>query len=56
MNGFATGVALRALGTMVWNAALRKGRMLTADGRRLTRRATNILGNKSARLASRALN
>ena len=25
MNGFANGVVLRALGTMVWDAALRKG-------------------------------
>ena len=36
--------------------SLEKGGMLTADGSRLTRRATNILGNKLAGLVSRALN
>jgi len=36
--------------------SLEKGGMLTADGNRLTRRATNILGNKLAGLVSRALN
>ena len=56
MNGFANGVMLRALGTMVWDVALRKGGMLKADRNRLTRRATNILGNKLAGLVSRALN
>ena len=55
MISFANGVALRALGTMAWDAALRKG-MLVVDGSRLTRRATNILGNKLAGLVSRALN
>ena len=36
--------------------SLEKGGMLMADGSRLTRRATNILGNKLAGLVSRALN
>ena len=36
--------------------SLEKGGMLTADGRCLTRRAANILGNKLAGLVSRVLN
>ena len=36
--------------------SLEKGGMLTADGSPLTRRATNIPGNKLAGLVSRALN
>lgn len=36
--------------------SLEKGRRLTVDGSRLTRRATNIFGNKLAGLVSRALN
>ena len=55
MNGFTNGVVLRTLGTMVWDTALRKGEMLTVDRSQLTRWATNILGNKLARLVSRAI-
>ena len=36
--------------------SLEKGRRLRVDGSRLTRRATNIFGNKLAGLVSRALN
>ena len=36
--------------------SLEQGGMLRADGSRLTRRATNILGNKLSGLVSRALN
>ena len=36
--------------------SLEKGGMLKADGSQLTRRATNILGNKLAGLVSGALN
>ena len=36
--------------------SLKKGGMLMVDGSRLTRRATNIVGNKLAGLVSRALN
>ena len=36
--------------------SLEKGRMVTGDGSRLTRRATNILRNKLAGLVSRTLN
>ena len=36
--------------------SLEKAGMLTADGSQLTRRASNILGNKLSGLVSRALN
>ena len=39
-----------------FGCSLEKGGMLMVDGSQLTRRATNVLGNKLARLVSRALN
>ena len=39
-----------------FGCSFEKGGMLTADGSRLTRRATDILGNKLSGLVSRALN